>query len=132
MFGLTWQRSLEYAACSSRIMVTKLNGITQAVNRRLAIHKFATNVFAALFRNTLVRQMIVQTERFNITETRRTNDNPKPSRRRTCELSPVRSTVVLLISMVSQAKLWLIRFATDFVVLQIRYGLLFKITCVQY
>lgn len=128
-FGLTWQRTLEYAACLSRIMVTKLNGITQEVNRRLAMHKFATNVFAGLFRNTFVRQMILQTARFNIKETRRTNDNPKPSRRRTSELSPVWSTVVLLISMVSQAKIWLNRFATDFVVLQIRHGLLFKITC---
>ena len=85
------------------MMVAKLNGITQTVKRRLAIHKFATNVLAGLFRNTFVRQIVVQTARFNIKENRRTNDNPMPSRRRTCELSPVRFTVVLLISMVLKA-----------------------------
>ena len=69
-------------------MVTKLNGITQAVSSRLAMHKLATNVFAGLSRNDFVRQMIAQTERFNSSETKRTSVKPKPSRRRTCDPSP--------------------------------------------
>lgn len=113
------------------MMVARLNGITQAVKRTLAIHKFATNVLAGLFRNTFVRQIIVQTVRFNIKESRRTNDNPMPSRRRTCELRPVRFNVVLLISMVLKANKMVYSFR-DFVVLQIRYGLLLKVTEVQY
>ena len=97
-------------------MVAKLNGITQAVKRRLAIHKFATNVLAALFRNTFVRQIIVQTAKFNIKETRRTNDNPMPSKRRTCELSPV---VVLLTSMVLRpGEKMAYSFCSDLVVLR--------------
>ena len=75
-------------------MVARLNGITQAVNSRLAMHKLATNVFAGLLRNSFVLQMITQTDRFNIRERSRTNDNPKPSRRRICAPRPM--VVVLL------------------------------------
>lgn len=70
-------------------MVARLNGITQTVSSKLAIHKFATNVLAGLFRNTFVLQMITHTDTFNVRDTRRTTVKPKPSKRRACAPIPV-------------------------------------------
>ena len=69
-------------------MVTRLNGIPQAVSSRLAMQRFPTKIFEGLASNGFVVQMMKQTERFSTKETKRTNVNPKPSEMRTLEPRP--------------------------------------------
>lgn len=69
-------------------MVTRLNGIPQAVSSRLAMQRFPTKIFEGLASNGFVVQMMKQTERFSTKEMKRTNDNPKPSEMRTLEPRP--------------------------------------------
>lgn len=69
-------------------MVTRLNGIPQAVSSRLAIQRFPTKMFEGLASNGFVVQMMTQTERFSTKEIKRTKVNPKPSEMRTLEPRP--------------------------------------------